>query len=54
MSSSNAFDDFLDDCFVEHDPICSLYIEDSLWFDQYASKLAQERVLQAEQNQTRI
>ena len=37
--TSGALDDFTDDCFVEKDLICNLYIEDALWLDQFASDL---------------
>ena len=37
--TSQALDDFIDDCFVEKDPLCSLYKDDALWLDQYASDL---------------
>ncbi len=40
--TSKALDDFIDDCFVEKDPICDLHREDSLWLDLYASKLIAE------------
>ena len=37
--NSQAMDDFIDDCFIEQDPICNIYRDDSLWLDCYASKL---------------
>ncbi len=37
--ASQALDDFIDDCFVEEDPLCSLYKDDALWLDQYVSNL---------------
>jgi len=37
--TSRALDDFIDDCFVEKDPLCNLYKEEALWLDQYASDL---------------
>ncbi len=40
--ASHSFDDFIDDCFVEKDPICDLKIEDSIWLDNYASQLIAE------------
>ncbi len=40
--ASHSFDDFIDDCFVEKDPICDLKIEDSIWLDKYASQLIAE------------
>ncbi len=40
--SSPAFDAFIDDCFLENDPICDLRLEDSLELDRYASKLIEE------------
>ena len=37
--TSRALDDFIDDCFVEKDPLCNLYKEEALWYDKYASDL---------------
>ena len=37
--ASRAFDDFIDDCFLEKEPLCNLYKEDALWLDKYASDL---------------
>ena len=37
--TSGALDDLTDDCFVEKESICNLYIEDALWLDQFASDL---------------
>ncbi len=37
--TSGALDNFIDDCFVEKDPLCNLYKEDALWYDKYASDL---------------
>ena len=36
---SKVLDDFIDDCFIGRDPICNLYRDDSIWLDQYLSKL---------------
>jgi len=40
--TSKALDDFIDDCFLENDPLCNLHREDSLWLDSYVSKLIVE------------
>ena len=40
--NSGALDDFIDDRFVEKDPLCTLYKEDALWLDKYASDLIAE------------
>ena len=37
--TSRTLDDFIDDCFVEKDPLCSLHKKDALWLDLYASTL---------------
>ena len=39
VMTPRALDDFIDDCFVEKDPLCNLYKEEALWYDQYASDL---------------
>ncbi len=31
--------DLIESCFIEKDPLCSLYLEDALWLDRYASNL---------------
>ena len=43
--SSGGLDDFIDDCFVEKDPICDLRRQDSLELDRYASALIAEMML---------
>ena len=43
--SSHGLDDFIDDCFVEKDPICDLRRQDSLELDRYASALIAEMML---------
>jgi len=43
--TSPALDDFIDDCFLNNDPICDLKQEDSLWLDRYASKLLAETIV---------
>ena len=43
--SSDGLNDFLDDCFVEKDPICDLRRQDSLELDRYASVLIAEMML---------
>ena len=43
--SSQGLDDFIDDCFVEKDPICDLRTQDSLELDRYASALIAEMML---------
>ena len=40
--TSKALDDFIDDCFLDDDPMCNLHREDSLWLDSYISKLVAE------------
>ena len=42
--TSRALDDFIDDCFLEKDPICDLHRAESLWLDQYASKLIADNI----------
>ncbi len=37
--SSEILDDFIDDCFIDKDPICDLYKDDSIWLDTYATNL---------------
>ena len=43
--SSHGLDDFIDDCFVEKDPICDLRRQDSIEIDRYASALIAEMML---------
>ena len=43
--TSEAFDDFIDDCFVEKDPICDLRRQASLELDRYASALIADMML---------
>ena len=43
--STDVLDDFIDDCFVEKDPICDLRRQDSLELDRYASALIAEMML---------
>ena len=38
-----ALDDFIDDCFLEGDPICNLHRDDSIWLDNYVSQLISEK-----------
>ena len=40
--TSKALDDFIDDCFIDQDPICNLYRDDSIWLDNYASDLLEK------------
>ncbi|WP_269622418.1 hypothetical protein [Prochlorococcus marinus] len=42
--TSKAFDAFIEDCFLNNDPICDLRREDSLELDRYASKLLAEMI----------
>ncbi len=46
--SSQGLDDFIDDCFVDKDPICDLRRQDSLELDRYASALIAEMMLKSE------
>ena len=48
--SLEAFDDFIDECYVRKDPICNLYIDDSLWLDKIASELISNRDLPLKRN----
>ncbi len=40
--STGALDAFIDDCFVEKDPLCDLSTEKSIELDRFASKLIAE------------
>ena len=51
--SSTGLDDFIDDCFVEKDPICDLSRQDSLELDRYASALIAEMMLNSEPSSSR-
>ncbi len=42
--NSPAFDAFVDDCFLENDPICDLRLDDSLVLDDYVSKLIEDKI----------
>ena len=42
---SQGLDDFIDDCFIEKDPICDLRRQDSIELDRYASALIAEMIL---------
>ncbi|KGG13394.1 MULTISPECIES: hypothetical protein [Prochlorococcus] len=48
--ASPAFDAFIDDCFVEKDPICDLRKEDSIELDLYASKLITEMLAKSQED----
>ena len=41
-SIGSAFDDFVDDCFIEHDPLCNISSEKSL--ELVASQLISELI----------
>ncbi len=45
--SPDGLDDFIDDCFVEKDPICDLRTQDSIALDHYASALIAEMMFKS-------